>query len=88
MVKGISRRVVVVQPEDRALFEQAIFFVRDYSTSRADLVREACRIANGYLAGRPRAGRGRSRVRLWHLAAAFALGAVVVGAAWLLCALL
>ena len=52
MVKGVSRRVVVVQPDAHGLFEQAIFLVRDYTVPRGDVVREACRIANGYVAGR------------------------------------
>ena len=29
MVKGISRRIVVVQPSDSDVFEQAIFIVKD-----------------------------------------------------------
>lgn len=84
MVKGISRRVVVVQPDTRDMFEQAIFLVRDSAVPRGDAVREACRIANGYLAGR----KARQR-RVWlRLAAAFAGGALaastVWGALWLL----
>ena len=42
MVKGVSRRVVVVQPDAHGLFEQAIFLVRDYTVPRGDVVREAC----------------------------------------------
>ena len=49
MVRGVSRRVIVVKPEQPALFEQAIFLVRDYNAPRGDMVREACRIANSYL---------------------------------------
>ena len=41
MVKGVSRRVVVVRPDECGLFEQAIFLVRDYSAPRSDVVREA-----------------------------------------------
>lgn len=44
MVRGVSRRVIVVKPEQPALFEQAIFLVRDYNAPRGDMVREACRI--------------------------------------------
>lgn len=81
MVKGISRRVVVVQPDDRALFEQAIFLVRDYTVPRAEVVREACRVAERYVTGRPRrAGRA---FRLWQVAAAFALGLAAASAVWL-----
>ena len=49
MVKGISRRVVVVRPESGGPFEQAIFLVRDPAFPRGDAVREACRIAEGCL---------------------------------------
>ena len=34
MVRGVSRRVIVVKPEQPALFEQAIFLVRDYNGER------------------------------------------------------
>ena len=57
MVKGISRRVVVVRPDEHGMFDQAIFLVRDCTVPRSDAVREACRIANSYLVGR----RGRRR---------------------------
>lgn len=38
MVRGVSRRVIVVKPEQPALFEQAIFLVRDYNAPRGDMV--------------------------------------------------
>lgn len=47
MVKGISKRVVVVQPDDSAVFEQAIFIVRD--GGRQDIIKEAQAIAERYL---------------------------------------
>ena len=50
MVKGVSRRVVVVQPDAHGLFEQAIFLVRDYTVPRGDVVREACRIGGTFRA--------------------------------------
>ena len=34
MVRGVSRRVIVVKTEQPALFEQAIFLVRDYNAPR------------------------------------------------------
>ena len=37
MVRGVSRRVIVVKPEQPALFEQAIFLVRDYNAPRGDI---------------------------------------------------
>ena len=55
MVKGISRRVVVVDSPDQRFFEQAIFIVRNDAggegvTARA-LVEEARRVARGYTGG-------------------------------------
>ena len=80
MVKGVSRRVVVVQPDRHELFEQAIFLVRDYNAPRTALVREACKIANGYLI----AGMGKRR-RCFsggHLVAAFAAGIILACVVW------
>lgn len=80
MVKGVSRRVVVVQPDTHDLFEQAIFLVRDYSAPRSALVREACKIANGYLV----AGSVRRKRRFsgGHVIAAFAAGIIVACVIW------
>lgn len=78
MVKGISRRVVVVRPDEHGVFEQAIFLVRDCTVPRSDAVREACRIANGYLVGR----RPRRRALWLRLMAAFAAGAVLASGVW------
>ena len=84
MVKGVSRRVIVVKPEEQGLFEQAIFLVRDYGAPRGDMVREACRIADGYLASKypqHRAAAGRRA-----LLAGFCAGALLVGTLWVLSA--
>jgi len=80
MVKGVSRRVVVVQPDEKALFEQAIFLVRDYNLPRRELVREACRIADGYLEQKRRPRRRFSRR---HLFLAFAFGALLASFIWM-----
>ena len=50
MVKGISRRVIVVDSPDPKLFEQAIFIVRNDAFSQEgvtsqQVLGEACRIA-------------------------------------------
>ena len=50
MVKGTSRRVIVVDSPDTDLFEQAIFIVRNDAMHRGgvtsqQLVDEACRVA-------------------------------------------
>jgi hypothetical protein len=55
MVKGISRRVVVVDSPDRRFFEQAIFIVRNDAAgegvSARELVDEARRVAQEYTGG-------------------------------------
>ena len=63
MVKGTSRRVIVVNSPDPELFEQAIFIVKNDVFTREGVTQqqvlgEACRIAKGY------AGVSRS-VPLW-----------------------
>ena len=49
MVKGISRRVVVVRPPDPSVFEEAIFVVRENRDAPRDVLREACAVAETYL---------------------------------------
>ena len=83
MVRGVSRRVIVVKPEQPALFEQAIFLVRDYNAPRGDMVREACRIANSYLRRR----RSRRKADGLSLLAGFSAGALLIGTIWALTAL-
>jgi len=68
MVKGITRRVIVVKPENK-LFDEAIFIVRDDADAESgvtkdDVVAEAARAArefvktgHGIKRGKPRSGR-------------------------------
>ncbi len=54
MIKGISRRVVVVRSPDRRFFEEAIFIVREGILTKpgvtADqVVAEAQRVADGFV---------------------------------------
>ncbi len=54
MVKGISRRVVVVKAPVGSIFDEAIFIMRDDVPSSADvdaekILREACAAANEYV---------------------------------------
>ena len=55
MVKGISRRVVVVDAPEHRFFEQAIFIVRNDAggegVTARELVEEARRVARGYTGG-------------------------------------
>ena len=84
MVRGVSRRVIVVKPEEQGVFEQAIFLVRDHNVPRSDMVREACRIANSYLAPRR---RQRRRADGLSLLTGFCAGVLLVGMIWALTAL-
>lgn len=64
MVKGTSRRVIVVDSPDPNLFEQAIFIVKNDVFTREGVTQqqvlgEACRIARGYACG------VHPRVPLW-----------------------
>ena len=70
MVKGISRRVIVVDSPDPQIFEQAIFILRTDGggVSSQQLVDQAVRIAKNYARcqglprrWRPTANRGRGR---------------------------
>lgn len=86
MVKGISRRVIVVDSPDPQIFEQAIFILRTDGggVSSQQLVDQAVRIAKNYARcqGTP---RRRFRAPAWLWAAA---GAAVIGLTWLLCTVL
>ena len=90
MVKGISRRVIVVDSPDPRVFDQAIFILRkdvqaeDGVTSR-QLVDQAVRIAKSYT--RAQGLPPVRRRRMVPLLAALG-GSAVVGLAWLLITLL
>ena len=85
MVKGISRRVIVVDSPDPQIFEQAIFILRTDGggVSSQQLVDQAIRIAKNYARCQ---GLTRRRVRVpgWLWAA---IGAAAIGLTWLLCTL-
>lgn len=90
MVKGISRRVVVVESPDRRFFEQAIFIVRNDAVGEGvtarDLVEEARRVAKNYAGG----NHGKLS-RAWRelSPAVFSLmGAAAIGLIWLLVTLI
>lgn len=88
MVKGISRRVVVVRPPDSAVYEQAIFIMRDAAPPARDTLREACEIAQKY-AGVTRVRQYRRR--RWttpQLVLAMIGSAGMVGIIWFITGLL
>lgn len=90
VVKGISRRVIVVRSPDQRFFEQAIFLLREdvlrsNSVTEEQVVRQARQAAAHYVqSSAPYTGQTeRLPGWLWFL-----LGAGTVGALWLLWALL
>ena len=90
MVKGISRRVIVVDSPDPRIFEQAIFIVRNDAASgdgisSQELVQQAVRIAKSYT--RSLHTPPFHRRHMVPLLSAL-LGAGVIGLIWLLMVLL
>ena len=89
MVKGISRRVVVVDSPDQRFFEQAIFIVRNDAagegvTAQA-LVEEAKRVARNYAGGDH--GRFSRAWRELTPAVYTLIGAGGIGLVWMLASL-
>lgn len=84
MVKGVSRRVVVVKSPDQKWFEQAIFLLREEAPKGApeeQVLKRAQEVADAYLMRTsPRARRRRAWVPvLWAL-----VGGAVASGGWLL----
>ena len=90
MVKGISRRVVVVDSPDQRFFEQAIFIVRNDAAGEGvtarDLVEEAKRVARNYT-GNDHGKFSRAWRDLSPLVYTF-MGAAAIGLVWLLVVLM
>ena len=89
MVKGISRRVVVVDAPEHRFFEQAIFIVRNDAagegiTSR-ELVEDARRVAHNYASSGT--SRFSNRWRTLNPIVYTLIGAGTIGLAWLIVAL-
>ena len=86
MIKGVSKRVIVVEPPDQKLFEQAIFLVRsdaaESGVSSRRLIEEARRVSRDCAGGRQTRRSFRSAFP-WVLA-----GAALCGIPWLLTVLL
>lgn len=89
MVKGVSKRVVVVRSPDPKLFEQAIFIVREDAltggVTAEDVVREARQVAGRYVRRNTFWGRCAAKLPPVGWAAA---GALVSTALWSLAPLL
>lgn len=87
MVKGISRRVIVVDSPDPQVFEQAIFILRSDGggVSQQQLVDQAVRIAKSYT----RTHNDPSKRRFTMTPPIWAgLGAAAIGLIWALASFL
>lgn len=87
MVKGVSRRVIVVESPDRRYFDEAIFILKNdiplpNGGQAAPILDEACRIAQRCVQRR-RAYPPRMYAPCWML-----LGAASVAVLWLLTTLI
>ena len=86
VVKGISKRVIVVKSPDPRIFEQAIFIVREdfpgqAGVSERELLRQAGEAINGCLPGR----ESRSRVLPWLRGLLYAgLAAAATALTWVM----
>ncbi len=85
MVKGISRQVIVVHSPDPALFEQAIFILKDKAVGEGitdeALLKEAKKAIHDTAV--------QEKPKLWLYGPVWATGgALITGLAWLLSALL
>ena len=84
MVKGITRRVVVIKSPEQHIFDEAIFIVKEDALHRgvtnSEILREAQDAASNYMKSREEKGR------LSDLPAPFfaVLGAAATGLLWLL----
>lgn len=82
VVKGISRRVIVVHPGNSTAFEQAIFIVKDDGDEQHDVLREACSVAESYVRTNLRR-RAYRRYTARQLFGAAGGGAGLMGLVWL-----
>lgn len=89
MVKGITKRVVVVRPHEKSLFEEAIFIVRgeafvESGCTAEDVLREACKTADMYL----KSGKTKCRnISKLPPPVFIFVGAAITGIAWILTSL-
>lgn len=85
LVKGVSRRVIVIKSPDPNLFEEAIFIVREDVISKGgvtsdEILKEAQRVADVYVKNNLHGSRKRARLPAPAFAAA---GAGLTGVLWL-----
>ena len=83
MVKGVSRRVVVVKSPDPKWFEQAIFLLREAGAEDApeeQVLKRAQEVADAYLLRTSPQGKRR---RIWIPAVSALAGGGVASVIWL-----
>ena len=82
MVKGISRQVIVVQSPDPALFDQAIFILKDGAVGQDGVTEEILLKEANRLIGKP---QNRKRGQYIMYGPAWACGgALLTGFLWLI----
>ena len=83
MVKGVSKRVILVKEPDPKYFEEAIFILREEAfaqgVSAEQVLREARQAAKSYVRGSTRPGKWFRQIPAPAYAAA---GALAATAAW------
>ena len=90
MVKGITRRVVLIKSPDPQIFDEAIFIVKEDALKKSgvtneEILREAQSVAENYVRGKK--GGPRRRFSLPPYAYVL-MGASGTGLVWLLTAIL
>lgn len=92
MVKGISRRVILVRSPDPRFFEQAIFLVKEDAlnaegVTAEQVVDEARQVAAGYIRRNTERSHDLPEARELPWWVWFVLGACATGVVWLVLAL-
>lgn len=85
MVKGITKKMIMVKSPNTDLFEQAFFVIKDdmSNVTPEKIMSEACRVADDYMKQQK---HGKS-FNVSHIIAALC-GCAVTGVIWAICALL
>ena len=89
VVKGISRRVIVVRSPDPRFFEQAIFLMKEDAlhaegVTAEQVVNEARQVAAGYVRRTTERPHRKDRLTSLPWWVWFTLGACAMGMVWLL----
>ena len=89
MVKGISKRVILIKSPDPEVFDEAIFVVREDAIRKAgvtgkDILREAQSAAEEYI----RSKSGKAPKRQLPAYVYTIIGAAATGVVWLMTALI